>query len=120
MDPTPRLNREKKQKQEPAPQETAPAVATPPPDPNSATALARGTVRKMSKEEWETLRSAIFERALLQSARDEAALVNVYTRAGTAISCRVVRFDRYTVHVEHDGRLKMLYKHAIECVEVAL
>ena len=54
--------------------------------------------------------------SFLNAARKEKVDVTVYLTNGVPLQGRVVSFDSFTVLLEIDRRMNMVYKHAISTV----
>ena len=52
----------------------------------------------------------------LNGARRERLKVVIRLTDGSEMTCRIKRFDRFVLLVEHDGTDLMLFKHAVVCI----
>ena len=55
--------------------------------------------------------------AFLNAARKEKVDVTIYLMNGVPLTGRVASFDNFTVLLEVDRRMNMIYKHAISTVQ---
>ena len=53
------------------------------------------------------------QEVFLNGARRERLKVVIRLMDGSEMTCRIKRFDRFSLLVEHDGTDLMLFKHAV-------
>lgn len=56
----------------------------------------------------------------LLAARRSSTSMEFTLKSGLTITGRVIAFDQFSVAVEANGKTKLLYKHAVECIQEAV